>query len=103
MGKSAPTCRVCAHDQRHLIELGLVHRIAVRVLARRFALSKTSIFRHRRLHMSPQMIAAIAMAAHPTEVDLEALQRSESEGLIRQPRCPASSAPDAFRDGLRGG
>jgi hypothetical protein len=28
------------------------------------------------------MIAAIATAAHPTEIDLEALQRSESEGLL---------------------
>ena len=82
MGKSGPPCRVCAHELRHLIELGLVHRIPVRVLARRFELSKTTIFRHRRLHMPPQLVAAIAMAAHPTEVDLEVLQRSESEGMI---------------------
>jgi hypothetical protein len=82
MGKKGPECQVCAHASRHLIELGLVHRIPVRVLARRFGLGKDPIFRHRRLHMSPQLIAAIAAAAHPTEIDLEALQRSESEGLI---------------------
>ena len=32
--------------------------------------------------MPPQLVAAIAMAAHPSEVDLEQLQRSESEGLL---------------------
>jgi hypothetical protein len=82
MGKTGPTCRVCGHEQRHLIELGLVHRIPVRILASRFDVPKSTVFRHRRTHMSPQLIAAIATAAHPSEVDLEQLQRSESEGLL---------------------
>jgi hypothetical protein len=82
VGKSGPTCRVCAHEQRHLVELGLVHRIPVRVLARRFDIPKTTIFRHRRLHMPAQLVAAILAAQRPSEVDLEQLQRSESEGLL---------------------
>jgi hypothetical protein len=65
-----------------MVELALVHRIPVRVISARFNLPKTSIHRHRRLHMPPQLIAAIAMAVHPTEVDLEQLQKSESEGLL---------------------
>lgn len=32
--------------------------------------------------MSAQLVAAIATAAHPSEIDLEQLQRSESEGLL---------------------
>jgi hypothetical protein len=32
--------------------------------------------------MTPQLVAAIAAAVHPSEIDLEALQRSESEGLL---------------------
>jgi hypothetical protein len=60
----------------------LVHRIPVRVLSRRFELSKDSIFRHRRLHMSPQLVAAMLAALRPSDVDLEELQRSESEGLL---------------------
>jgi hypothetical protein len=79
---SGPPCRVCIHTQRHLVELGLIHRVPVRVLARKFGLTKDAVFRHRRMHLTPQMIAAIATAAHPTEVDLEQLQRSESEGLL---------------------
>jgi hypothetical protein len=82
MGKKGPICQVCGSAQKHLIELGLVHRIPVRVLARRFEVSKDSVFRHRRLHMPPQLVAAIAAAVHPTEVDLEQLQRSESESLL---------------------
>jgi hypothetical protein len=65
-----------------LIELGLVHRVPVRVLARRFSLSKDSLFRHRRLHMSPQLVAAMLAAQRPSDIDLEALRRSESEGLL---------------------
>ena len=75
-------CCVCAHPRRDLVELALVHRMPVRVIAKRFELSKDSLFRHRRLHMPPQLIAAIAAAAHPSEIDLEQLQRSESEGLL---------------------
>jgi hypothetical protein len=82
MGRTGPACRVCEDEHRHLIELGLVHRVPVRVLARRFSLSKDSIFRHRRLHMTPQLVAAIMAAQRPSEIDLEQLQRSESEGLI---------------------
>jgi hypothetical protein len=82
MGKSGPTCKVCGSEQRHLIELGLVHRIPVRVLARRFDIPKSTVFRHRRMHMPAQLVAAIAMASHPSELDIEQLQRSESEGMI---------------------
>jgi hypothetical protein len=53
MGKTGPQCQVCAHPQRHVVELGLVHRVPVRVLSKRFELSKDAIHRHRRNHMSP--------------------------------------------------
>jgi hypothetical protein len=79
---SGPPCKACIHPQRHLLELGLCHRIPVRVLAKRFDLSKDQVFRHRRLHLGPQQVAAIMAAAHPSEIDLEQLQRSESEGLL---------------------
>ena len=40
--------------------------------------------RHRHKHLSPQMMAAILAAQKPSEIDLEALQRSEAEGLLAQ-------------------
>ena len=102
MGKRGPACKACIHEQRHLLELGLVHKIPVRVLSRRFELTKDSIFRHRREHMPPQLIAAIAVAAHPSEVDLEQLQHSESGGLLPSLVAPACEASIAQRDALRG-
>jgi len=82
MGKPGPLCQVCGHAQRHLIEVALVHHLPVRVLAKRFSLNKDCVFRHRRHHMSPQLKAAILVAQRPSDIDLEQLQRSESEGLI---------------------
>ena len=82
-GMPGSACGVCVHESRHLIELALMHRVPVRVLARRFPdVSKDCLHRHRRNHMSPQLKAALLAAVHPTEVDLEQLQRSESEGLL---------------------
>jgi len=77
-------CTVCQHDKRHQIEIGLVHRVPVRVLALRFGISHYALHRHRHNHLTPQVAAAILAAQKPTEVDLEALQVSESEGLLSQ-------------------
>jgi hypothetical protein len=61
----------------------LVHRVPVRVLAKRFAVSKDAIGRHRRNHMTPQMVAAMLTAQRGLDpVQLEELQRRESEGLL---------------------
>jgi hypothetical protein len=57
-------------------------RQSLSVLARRFSVSRDAIHRHRRNHMPPQLIAAILAAQHPSDIDLEALERSESEGLL---------------------
>jgi len=78
------TCSVCVHERRHQIEIGLVNSVPVRTLAARFGLKRSAVYRHGRLHLSPQVRAAILRAQKPTEVDLEALQRSESEGLLAQ-------------------
>jgi hypothetical protein len=52
------------------------------VLARRFSLHRDAIYRHQRNHMSAQIVAALLVAQKPSDIDLEALQRSESEGLL---------------------
>jgi hypothetical protein len=43
-------CTICQHEKRHLLELGLVHRVPARVLAARFGVSKDALHRHRRNH-----------------------------------------------------
>lgn len=83
-GKPGARCGVCAHERRHQIEIGLVHGVAARVLGERFGLSHHSILRHSKAHLTPQIRAAIISAQKPSEIDLEALQASESEGLLAQ-------------------
>jgi hypothetical protein len=56
----------------------------MRALAARFACSAYALHRHRHKHLTPLMAAAILAAQKPSEVDLEALQRSESEGILAQ-------------------
>ncbi|MCP4389841.1 MAG: hypothetical protein GY802_16220 [Gammaproteobacteria bacterium] len=54
----------------------------MRVLAKRFDIFLDSVRWHKDNHMWPQLIAATLAAQKPSEIDLEALQRSESEGLL---------------------
>jgi hypothetical protein len=82
--KAARPCTVCAHDKRHQIDIGLVHRVPARVLAQRFDLGKDAILRHARNHLSPVQRAALLSAQKPSQIDLEALRATESEGLLAQ-------------------
>jgi hypothetical protein len=77
-------CTICQHPRRHQIEIALVHRTPLRTLALRFQCSHDALHRHRHKHLSPATAAAILAAQRPSAVDLEALQRSESEGLLSQ-------------------
>src|SRR3954447_19272728 len=84
MGKTGPKCSVCNSKHRHQIEIGLAHGIAHNALGRRFNLSADAVGRHAANHVSPAMRAAILTAQKPTEIDLDALQASEQEGLLHQ-------------------
>jgi hypothetical protein len=84
MGFKGSGCTICRHPRRHQIEIGLTHRVPMRALAIRFSCSPDALQRHKQNHLTPQMMAAILAAQKPSEVDLEALQRSESEGILAQ-------------------
>jgi hypothetical protein len=77
-------CKVCAHERRHQIEIGMVHQVPFRTLGARFGLKPSTLYRHAKLHLPPQTRAAILAAQKPSEVDLEQLQRNEAEGLLSQ-------------------
>jgi hypothetical protein len=77
-------CSICRHQKKHLIEVGLTYGTPLRVLAKRFDVSFWAVYRHGKNHLSPQLRAAILVAQKPSEVDLEQLRRSESEGLLGQ-------------------
>jgi hypothetical protein len=77
-------CTICVHEHRHQIEIGLVYHVPMRVLAARFRVSSDAVWRHKRNHLTPELAAAILAAQKPSAVDLEVLQRNESEGLLAQ-------------------
>lgn len=82
MSKKGPLCKICGHPRRHQIEIGLVHGVPMRALSERFGVGTGPLHNHRHRHLTPQTTAAILTARKPSEIDLEALQRDESEGLL---------------------
>ena len=75
-------CSICKHERRHGIEIALTHGMACADIARRFGCSAAAAARHSRNHLTPAMRAAILYARKPSEIDLEALQRTEAEGIL---------------------
>jgi hypothetical protein len=82
-GRSGPgNCGCCRHERRDLIDLGLILGAPRSVLAARFVVSEDSLARHCANHLPAQVRAAIMTQLAPSEIDLEKLQRSESESLL---------------------
>jgi hypothetical protein len=77
-------CAVCHHPKRREMEVGLVCMVPLSALASRFDVSTWSLHRHRHRHLSAVQKAALLAAMKPSGIDLEALQRSESESLLAQ-------------------
>lgn len=80
--KPGTQCTVCRHPKRPLLEMGLVLGTPMRVLGQRFGVSIYALHNHRHKHLTPVQKAAYLVALRPSEVDLEQLERSESEGLL---------------------
>lgn len=76
-------CTVCSHPDRASVELGLANRVPLRVLATRYGLSQDAVHRHRHRHMSPQLTAQLMTRGRLTEIDLDKLRITESEGLLQ--------------------
>jgi hypothetical protein len=77
-------CSCCTHGARREIDLALVARVPVAVIAQRFGVSSDSVYRHGHKHVSAVQRAALMTNLRPSAIDLEALQRSEGESLLGQ-------------------
>ena len=75
-------CSICKHERRHGIEVALTYGCTYNDIARRFGCSPDATARHARNHLTAAMRAAILYARKPSEIDLEALQRTEAEGIL---------------------
>src|SRR5262245_10693858 len=85
MAKGRPgICSVCNSPQRREIELALVTRLPVSTIAARWGVSRDSAWRHGRLHLTPVQRASYLTALKPSGIDLEELQRNESQSLLAQ-------------------
>jgi hypothetical protein len=79
----ASVCTICHHPTRHAVELALVHRTPLRVIADRYDVSKDALYRHRKLHLTAAMRAALLTASKPIDAtELARLQKSESENML---------------------
>lgn len=75
-------CSICQHPRRSLIDLALITRTPATAIAARFGVTSSALYWHRKHHLSPTQAAALLTALKPSEIDLEALERSESQGLL---------------------
>ena len=83
MAKSGPgSCQVCNSPHRHSVDVALAHGLGHDAIGKRFGISPHSVQRHKAAHLSPQMMAAVQHALHPSAVDLDALKVSEGENLL---------------------
>src|SRR5262245_48951741 len=83
MTKGKPgICGACNHPDRARIDVGLTYGTPLRVLAKRFDLHRDALWRHKKLHLSAAMKAAILAQRPPTEIDVEALREREDGSLL---------------------
>jgi hypothetical protein len=75
-------CAICRHERRHAIDLAITYGQSVRSVAEQFQVHYDALDRHTKRHLSASQRAAILTATKPSEVDVEALTKSESQGLL---------------------
>lgn len=79
---SKPTqCLTCKHRERAAIDLALARGVSVRALARRYGLSRDSLYRHVNSHLPPQLRASLIVGPD-LDIDLDKLRETESQSLL---------------------
>lgn len=81
--KRGPACKICEHSQRAEIELALANEVPARIIARRFECHHQAAWRHKKNHMSADLVKRLKISGHDQPVDLERLRITESEGLLQ--------------------
>jgi transposase-like protein len=79
--RRAPQCSCCKHRENTSIDLGLSRGVSVLALSRRYGVTTDSLYRHRKLHLSPQLRAKL-LQGPDTEIDLDKLRETESQSLL---------------------
>ena len=83
MAKREPRCAVCRSSHRAEVELSLANDVSCRIVGNRYGLHKDACWRHKTLHMSPELRARLKATGANEPVDLDKLRITESEGLLQ--------------------
>jgi hypothetical protein len=62
------TCTICAHDQRHSINVALVQREPYRAVARQYGVSRDALARHSREHL-PKLLVKASRSVEAADAD----------------------------------
>ncbi|MGV3724163.1 MAG: hypothetical protein ACO1SX_24990 [Actinomycetota bacterium] len=80
----AQLCRACVHRDHDEIDKAILAGVPVSEVARRFSMSSTSLQRHAKNHLVPELRKASLESAEPTLLDqLAALQRATGSILAK--------------------
>jgi hypothetical protein len=87
--------------------LALTYGQSARSIAEQFGFAYDCCLRHSKRHLSPSQRAALLAASRPSEIDVEALTRQESQGLLAhlvamRARLQAHAQACAAQGNLRG-
>jgi len=75
-------CKVCLHPERPAIDVGLAEHRSIQAMKARFGVSLDSLYRHRRKHMTKEMLAKLASGSAYVVENLTELKTKESERLL---------------------
>jgi hypothetical protein len=79
--KRGRLCKCCHHRELQGINLGLARGVSVRALARRYQVTRDSLYRHQKSHLPPQLRASL-IAGPDLDIDLDELRLTESQSLL---------------------
>jgi hypothetical protein len=83
MAKTGPgNCSVCAHRERHAIDLAIARGVSMNAVAKRADLHPDAVKRHVRNHLTPQMRAKLIAGPDLDGIDLDRLKTTESQSLL---------------------
>ena len=77
-------CKICTHPERAQIDLALGRGISGPQISKRHKVPIFSLYRHRKAHLSWELQAKLRAIGKPSEIDLEELRHTESEGLLQR-------------------
>lgn len=75
-------CKVCLHKERPQIDVALAEHRNIRLVAGRFGVTRDSLYRHRRRHLTKAMLTKLASGSAYSVENLNELKSRESERLL---------------------